>query len=234
VSIYRDDIQKLDDHHIYLSDGTRFPCDAILCGTGWKPGIEFFDKDARVKLGLPHNPEDAPHDTTAKWEQLMLEADEKVVKRFPLLANPPAHVHKSIGTTPYRLYNSLAPLSDDSILFMNYVTAGNMMFSAEAQAIWVVAYFDKNITLPSTEEMEKKIAMFGAWSKRRYLSRGESGNYAAFDNVPYIDNLLKDIGLTAHRKGWLKDLFEPVRPADLGKAWKEYLEKYGNDAKKAS
>ncbi|KAF7512753.1 hypothetical protein GJ744_000320 [Endocarpon pusillum] len=227
VSVYRDEVKMLSNKTLYLKDGTHFLCDAVLCGTGWKPGIEFFNTDFLVKLGLPHRKEDEPYEMTAKWDKLTLEADEKVTKKFLLLANPPAHPHKHVQTTPYRLYNNIAPLNDDSILFMNHVTAGNKLFAAEAQAIWAVAYFDKNIVLPSIEEREKGIATWIAWCRRRYLSNGERGNFAAFDSVPYVDKLLEDIGATAHRKGWWRDLFEPFMPANLGKAWKEYLEQCG-------
>jgi dimethylaniline monooxygenase (N-oxide forming) len=44
--------------------------------------------------------------------------------------------------------------------------------------------------------------------------------------VLYLDVLMKEMGLTRHKgKGWLRDFFAPVLPADLGKAWKEYLGK---------
>jgi dimethylaniline monooxygenase (N-oxide forming) len=210
---------------IYLMDGTQIQCDVVLCGTGWNPGIEFFSTESLLELGLPHQLKDEPDEMTLKWEQLLWEADENITKRFRILANPPAHPHKHIQTTPYRLYNSMAPLNDDTILFMNHITAGNKIFAAEVQAVWAVAYFDRNIVLPTIGEREKEIATWIAWCKRRYLSNGERGNFAAFDSVPYADKLLKDVGLTGHRKGWLRNVFEPFFPNDLGKAWKEYLER---------
>ncbi|KAF2184197.1 FAD/NAD(P)-binding domain-containing protein [Zopfia rhizophila CBS 207.26] len=115
-----------------------------------------------------------------------VEADEKVTKIFPLLANPPVHFHAQIDTTPYRLYHSIAPLAD--------------------------SYFDKNMVLPSLEEQERDIATWIAWCQRRYLSNGELGNFAAFDSIPYVDRLLDDIGITAHREGWLRDTFTPFMP----------------------
>jgi dimethylaniline monooxygenase (N-oxide forming) len=213
----------LGNKTLYLMDGTQIPCDVVLCGTGWKPGIEFFSAEYLVELGLPHQLKDEPDEMTLKWEKLLSEADEIITKRFRILANPPAHPHKHIQTTPYRLYNGMAPLNDDTILFMNHITAGNKIFAAEAQAIWAVAYFDRSVVLPAIGEREKEIATWIAWCKRRYLSNGERGNFAAFDSVPYADKLLKDVGLTGHRKGWLRDVFEPFFPGDLGKAWKEYL-----------
>lgn len=197
----------------------------MLCGTGFKPALNIFKPEQLVRLDLPHKQSDEPKESTAKWEKLMQEADQKVKKKFVILANPPPHSHKYIETTPYRLYNCMAPLNDDSILFMNHITAGNKIFAAEAQAIWAVAYFDKNIVLPSLQEREKSVADWVAWCRRRYLSNGELGTFAGLDSLPYVDKLLGEMGLDAHRKGWWRDVFEPFRPKDLGPAWKQYLER---------
>ncbi|KAF7913463.1 uncharacterized protein EAE98_011488 [Botrytis deweyae] len=146
----------INDKTLYLQDGSHFPWDAVLCGTGWKLGVEFFGDD--LELDLLHKKEIKPHEVTAKWKPLTMEADERLREKYPLLTNPPNHFHKNIDTTPYRLDNGVAPLSDDSILFIYHITGGNKIFAAEDQAIWAVAYFDKGLILPLMEEREKKIA----------------------------------------------------------------------------
>lgn len=226
VYIYRCDVKSLNGNELYLNDdvGTHFPCDAVLCGTGWKRGLYMFDNDTLMNLGLPFPKNIETPEETAKWEKLVGDADEQVLKRFIMLRNPPKHYHKYEHRTPYRLYHTLAPVHDDSILFMNHVVAGAKLFAAEAQAIWAVAYWDKAFKLPSVADREKDIAHMIAWNKRRYLSNGELGHFAAFDSVPYVDRLLDEIGLKAHRsKGWLGNMFAPIMPADLGKVWDEYL-----------
>ncbi|KAF2833913.1 putative dimethylaniline monooxygenase [Ophiobolus disseminans] len=227
VYVHRAEIKLLNDHELYLNDSndTHFPCDAVLCGTGWKRGLDMFDNDTLRALGRPYPKEIEPQQETAKWEKLVAEADEKVLKRFVMLRDPPEHYHRPEHRTPYRLYHTLAPVQDDSILFMNHIVAGAKMFAAEAQAIWAVAYWDKAIPLPSVNEQEKDIAHMIAWNRRRYLSNGELGHFAAFDSVPYVDRLFDEIGLTSHRKkGWLGNMFSPIMPADLGRVWSEYLE----------
>lgn len=185
-----------------------------------------FDDSTLMALGLPFLKGIEPQEETAKWEKLVGEADEQVLRRFVMLRDPPEHYHKDEARTPYRLYQMMAPVNDDSILFMNHVVAGAKLFTAEAQAIWAVAYWHKAFKLPSVAEREKDIAHMIAWNKRRYLSNGELGNFAAFDSVPYVDRLFDEIGLTAHRKkGWLGNMFSPIMPADLGKVWQEYLGK---------
>jgi dimethylaniline monooxygenase (N-oxide forming) len=79
-------------------------------------------------------------------------------------------------------------------------------------------YWDKASEIPSVEEMEKYITHMIAWNKRRYLSNGELGHIAAFDSVHYVDWLFDEIRLKAHRqKGWLRNMFAPIMPADSGK-----------------
>ncbi len=106
VSVYRDNIKILSDRMIHLTDGTHLPCDAILCGTGWKFGLQMFDTNLQKSLGLPYPKEEEPSEAAAKWEKLALDADKQVTKRFQILANPPPHFHRKVETTPYRLYNS--------------------------------------------------------------------------------------------------------------------------------
>lgn len=223
VTVYRDDVEYLSHKTVHLSNGEQFPCDAVLCGTGWSPGLDFFSPELLMELDLPHNPADEPQEITAKWKKMMLEADEKIIQKYLLLANPPPHPHQHILTTPYRLWNGIAPLKDDSIVFLNHITAGNKIFIAEAQAMWAVAYFDRNIAVPSVEEREREIANFVAWSRRRYLSSGELGNFALFEIVTYIDKLLEGIGGTGRWKGWWRDMFEPFLPRDLNRPWRKYL-----------
>ncbi|KAF7535306.1 hypothetical protein G7054_g5505 [Neopestalotiopsis clavispora] len=228
VHVYRGNVKLLSGNELYLDDedGTHFPCDAILCGTGWRHGLDMFDNDTLKALGLPFPKDIEPQEQTTKWEKLEGEADEVVLRRFVMLRNPPKHYHKYEDRTPYRLYHTIAPVHDGSILFLNHIVAGAKLFAAEAQAIWAVAYWDKAFKLPSVAEREKDIAHMIAWNKRRYLSNGELGNFAAFDSVPYVDRLFDEIGLTAHRKkGWLGNMFSPIMPADLGKVWQEYLSK---------
>jgi hypothetical protein len=156
-----------------------------------------------------------------------MDADATILKKYTILTQPPRHPHKQQDCTPYKLYRGMAPLNDDSILFLNHINIANKLFGAEAQAMWAVAFFDGNIALPSIQERRKAVAKCIAWCRRRYLSNGQLGNCFVFDGVPYVDTLLEDMGLKAHlRKGWLKNFFAPFRPADLGRAWDEYLLKY--------
>ena len=120
----------------------------------------------------------------------------------------------------------MVPVNDDSILFLNHITTSNKLLAAEAQAMWAVAYFDRQINVPPKECMENSIAQWVTFSRRRYLSTGILGNAIKFESITYTDALLEEMGLSAHKKDWWKQWFEPFRPGDLGKAWAEYLERF--------
>ncbi|KAK8037662.1 dimethylaniline monooxygenase [Apiospora marii] len=212
VYVHRASVKFLNGRELYLDDdeGTHFPCDAVLLGTGYKRvALDMFDESTRMELGLPYPKSSEPAQQTAKWQKLVGEADEEVLRRFIMLRHPPDHYHIHETRTPYRLYHTMAPLHDDSILFLNHLVAGAKLFAAEAQAIWAA-----------------DVARMNAWNRRRYLSNGELGNFAVFDSVPYVDGLFDEMGVTAHRdKGWLGNMFAPIMPADLGRVWQEYLAK---------
>ncbi|KAI4267812.1 MAG: hypothetical protein L6R38_008080 [Xanthoria sp. 2 TBL-2021] len=228
VSIFHDDIVELDDHIVRLKGGEDIATDVILCGTGWNPNdFSFFDTDLLVRLGLPHSLKDVPSSKEAeRWAQLEKQADEKVLKQFPLLANPPHHFHEPIRTTAYRLYNGIAPLNDDSIAFVGYTLYSNHFRGAECQAVWAIAYLDKQLNLPSIEDQQLEVARQVAWCRRRYLSHGVGGNFVPFESEAYTDKILGEIGLSSHRKGFLRDLFMPTGPRDLVGLKDEYLDKF--------
>ena len=97
--------------------------------------------------------------------------------------------------------------------------------------MWATAYLDGKLALPSLEERREEVALFIAWCRRRYLSNGEGGNWMTFELVAYTDQLLEQLGLKSHRKGWFKDLFEPCVQSDLVGLKEEYIRKFGCDAR---
>jgi dimethylaniline monooxygenase (N-oxide forming) len=226
VFIHRDEVVSLDNHLVRLESGNELACDAIVCGTGWYPSHQFFDTKDLLHLGLPTPLADQPSNVSQHWEKLLLDADERICTDFPMLATPPKHARREISTTTYRLYQGMAPINDRSILFMNHINTGNKMLAAEVQAMWAVAYFDGHIPLLPKADMERSVARWVAFSRRRYLSNGGLGNAINFESITYADVLLDEMGLSDHKKGWWRQWFEPFRPSDVGKAWAEYLREH--------
>lgn len=95
------------------------------------------------------------------------------------------------------------------------------------QAVWATAYLDGKLELPGTEEMEREVALFTAWGRRRYLSNGEKGNHMIFEMMGYTDKLLEELRLKSHRRGWFWHWFGPGMMVDLRGVGEEYVKKYG-------
>ena len=168
VSIHRSDIRTMQERSILLEDGSEVLSDVLFCGTGWSQHYPFFSEVQIVGFGLPHDSIEDNKEESLKWDKLLDAADKRVLEQFPVLASPPAHFKRPAKSTGTRLYNGIAPLSDDSIAFVGHVLLSNSFRNAEAQAIWTTAYFDKNFRLPETEQAESEIAYMNAFSKRRY------------------------------------------------------------------
>ncbi|KAL9054839.1 MAG: hypothetical protein Q9206_003376 [Seirophora lacunosa] len=166
VQVIHEDVDGLEKGLIRLKDGQEIPADAILCGTGWVPSLNFFDHDQLAKLGLPQPIGTCPAEEAAMWRALEQDADRVVLDRFPILANPPKHYREPVTHTPYRLYNSIAPLQDDPIVFVGHVMIANYFDLAECQAKWATAYLDGNIKLPPLEERRKTCALRGLVSTK--------------------------------------------------------------------
>lgn len=234
VRIYVGDIERLEEDVIRLKSGDQIPTDALLCGTGWEPSLQFFSEEQCRQLGLPHLIEKESPEEKSHWEALEADADAEVLATFPNLADPPDVFLKPTDKTPYRLYRHIAPLpeigngsKDRSIVFIGQVAVGNFFPVVECQAIWATAYLDGKLDLPSVGEQEKDVSLFTTWCRRRYLSNGQQGIRMTFELIAYTDALLKDLGLQSNRKGWFKDIFYPIWAKDFQGLKEEFLEKYG-------
>lgn len=226
VKIYHDDLHELDKGLVILKSGEQIPTDVLLCGTGWTSSLDFFSPKLLYTLGLPSPLDAAPAEDAEKWAALERSADEEILKRFPQLKKPPAYGNKPAETTPYRLYNGIAPLRDDSVVFIGHVLLGNYFRGVECQAIWATAYLDKKLTLPTLSDREAQVAHFRAWCRRRYSSNGEVFNQMTFELLGYTDKLLQEVGLSSHRRGWFSDRFSPCTARDLRGLRDEYIAKY--------
>ena len=217
MQVERDDILELDKGIIRLTNGIEIHTEALLCGTGWLRYHGFFSEAERRRLGLPHTPDKYLDDKS--WEELEKTADDAVLTQFPMLRSPPPHTQPDRTLTPYRLYNGIAPLNDDTIVFLGYVRVPNAFRSAEYQALWAMVYLDKKMPNPPSEsQMRDEIAFQTAWCRRRYLNNGRLGNYIYYDLIWYTDKLMRELGLEERRKGWWDYWFAPCVAADKKEA----------------
>ena len=226
VHVYRNDIKSVESHSIRLDDGSEVLADALLCGTGWKSYCPYFSKEQAHSLGLPHSPEEDSPEEAKLWSSLLEAADRRVLSEFPLLNHPPPHKKAEVAKTTMRLYNCMAPLEDASVVFLGYGHLSNSFRTAEGQAIWATAFFDGRKLLPPLHQAQQEVAYMNAFSRRRYPSHGAAGDYFFFELVWYTDKLMKEAGLTSHRRGWWSDLVDPCLAADYEGMKDEYRRKY--------
>ena len=208
------------------------PCNALIFCTGWSASTTFFSHEQASKLGLSVPTEHADPETQVHWYGLEKVADSVILSRFPVLRHPPDYRKIEPKETPFRLYKALAPPIDvhdtHSLVFLGKMVVGNNFRTAEAQALWAVAYLDGQIPdLPTRAQIDREVAETVAWDRRRYLNKGELGSWFYFDVVDYADALLEHIGLRSHRKGkgWFGDLMDPCFASDLRGLGNEYGQK---------
>ncbi len=82
------------------------------------------------------------------------------------------------------------------------------------QSTWLARLWTGEFTLPAAEDQLAEIDALKAW-KRSFVS--ETPNRSQVLNLhqmPYIDDLMDDMGLEKHRKNRLADQFVPYRSAD--------------------
>jgi hypothetical protein len=119
-----------------------------------------------------------------------------------------------------QLYRFIAPpstLAKRNIAFAGMLSTISTSICAQAQALWISAYFDGKLDRLPTAEQARWVttlhARFGRW--RYPCGYGARLPDFVFDAVPYLDMLLKDVGLENHRKsGRIAEWTEPYGPGD--------------------
>ncbi|KAK3299660.1 flavin-binding monooxygenase-like family protein [Chaetomium fimeti] len=225
LTVLRDTVGTADAEGVSLLSGKRVNADYVIYATGWGDHFSFFSPELKEELGLPqYGHETAPADAATPphkprsdpWRAHDDAADALVAGKIPLLgAGPadfdgwkvPAARRKVMKVRRWRLYNRMV------------------------QGLWAAAYLLGDLALPGRADMVREVAEWNAWTRKRYASVGERYPYALFDWVPYLDRLMKDLGLETRRhKGVLADFFSPYGPH----CYANVLDEYNNLRKRDS
>jgi hypothetical protein len=242
VSVHIADIEGLAPNTVKLNHGEKLIVDALVCGTGWrhKPALDFLPTD--LDLGLPHYP-GADSGVLA----LIKKADNEILTRFPRLKQQPQPrkhyrpMTESKGLSdptgavaeerqePFTHYRFMVPpstIKDCDIVFMGYMLTISVPIIAQAQALWVTAYFSGKegaVKMPKDEALVRyQSVLHSRYSKWRYPEGFRTFPDFVFDAVPYLDLLLGDLGLKVHRKGGWRELFRPYGPEDYNGLVREW------------
>jgi hypothetical protein len=246
VQVHIADITSLSPQTVHLSHGERLHADLLVYCTGWvlSPNLAF--QTSNRDLGVPHIASSSSPPSSPTNTALLSRADHEIFTRFPRLKDQPTRSDhaplKALSSTsgvitapdeitqPYNLYRFLVPpafTDTRDIVFAGCQMTVTTPMVAQVQALWVTAYFNGQLALPSDSEVLYSATLHNRFGKWRYPS-GYADKFpeTVFDAVPYLDMLLRDLGLPCHRKkGAFSEIFQPYGLEDYKGVVGEWLAK---------
>lgn len=215
IRVHVGQIDHMENKTVVLADGTRLHADVVICSTGWK-------KESPIKFqGL--GPQEFGLDASpAEKMKLNLKADDDVLRMFPRLRKQPDLRFAPKTSDPLRLYRFIVPsgyVFSRNITWVGAISTVSTALCASVQGHWTAAYLSNKLDrLPSTkQEITEEIMLHTQWGKWRYpCGYGASLPDFVFEGLPYIDLLLKDLGVKNNRKsGLFAELTQPYLPKDF-------------------
>ncbi|KAJ4335355.1 hypothetical protein N0V87_006144 [Didymella glomerata] len=226
VKVHIENIERLAPGQVVLENGDTLTADAMICSTGWKEEstIKFAGLD-ETGLGLPIGAKEQAN--------LSLEYDSKVLDQFPILENQPLlRSEPKKAAEPLRYYRFMVPpamIEKRNLAFAGMISSVSTAICASTQGLWITAFFDGKLEreAKSQEEITREIMMHTQWGKWRYpCGYGASLPDFVFEGIPYVDMLLKDVGIKNKRKStFLQELISPYTPKDYDGVLAEYSQK---------
>lgn len=235
------DVVSLSEGAVHLSDGGVLPTDALVCCTGWKvvPPIRFLPLGIEKTMGFPSESLKTENEALVANVRAQILAAAPKLRHGPKRSLPPISGTQLYGwrsspevperTKPYRLYRFLVPHEERFLKHHNFAFLGchlaiNAVMVAQAQALWVTAFFKDEIDglkygCIDLERVEYECILHTEYERLRHPpSAGGSGERCpdlVFDGMLYIDLLFKDLGVRHLRKrSLLSELFGRYMPVD--------------------
>ncbi|ETI25107.1 hypothetical protein G647_04478 [Cladophialophora carrionii CBS 160.54] len=235
INIHIGDVTSLSGNKVLLSNGIVLVADTFVSCTGWKvaPPIEFLPESITAELGIPGL---GGSEDTSLLEHAVEEISGAVpelqagpVKTLPEGSAPITSTRDSKTSTPYRLYRFMVPptlkyLELRNIAFIGAHLALNAIAVAQAQALWLTAFFEDGIPHLERSKFDVNDIQYRTILQSEYCrlrhppaggGAGERCPDLVFDGLLYTDLLLRDVGLETFRKrGRWQELFHRYLPKD--------------------
>ncbi|KAI1848450.1 hypothetical protein JX265_008768 [Neoarthrinium moseri] len=215
IRVHIENVDHLEPKKVVLESGKTLDADVMICSTGWKKesSLKISGLDAHG-LSLPVSEKDLA--------QLNTEADEKVLSMFPILKDQPKLKFESKAGEPLRFYRFAVPptmVEKRNLAFAGMISTVGTAVCASIQGMWISMFLDGQLdrVAKTNEEITQEVMLHTQWGKWRYpCGYGASLPDFVFDSLPYVDLLLKDMGINSHRKGgaWA-ELTTPYTPGDF-------------------
>ncbi|KAK3385718.1 hypothetical protein B0H63DRAFT_186939 [Podospora didyma] len=153
--------------------------------------------------------------------------------------------------TPYMLHHFIVPPSERflrtrDVAFVGMVSSFSNIINAHIQGLWISAYFSGKLAIDpaaavgdktAMDELRYQTVLYNRFGKWRYPTDwGSKAPNFIFDAVPYLDLLMKDLGLEVYRKGgkgFMAEVYDPYGPEDYRDVNAEWEAKYGGSASEA-
>lgn len=185
--------------------------DFVVMCTGWADHFAMFDSAHKELIGLPpyeprrdilackdHGPEPneqrmARIDSQIDWAVHEASAEKIVDERLPFLADAPTVRHNELldphRQKKWRLYRRAIPVNlaeqgDRSLAILGQIHTVQTPLVAEVQSFWAILYLLGEIDVPSANEMAEEVALWNAWTRKRYLNQGQKFPYSLYDFLP--------------------------------------------------
>ncbi|KAI9927046.1 hypothetical protein MW887_003427 [Aspergillus wentii] len=248
VRIHIANITHLSSQTVHLSTGESLPSAALICSTGWKPcpPIKFLPEGIETELGLPSGNDideqiiDAANKhILGRLPRLKKERHDNLPNYKPMTDQEPDH--------PYRLARFMVPpsmVSERSVVFVGAIHTFHTGLVSQAQGLWAAAYLSDRLTItPSSklpaslrsgkqgdaasreEDVLWETALHSQFCRLRHPGPlGKWHGNVGFDLLPYLDLLLKDLGLQGRRRSGVKEMLGSYSAGDyrgLTREWRE-------------
>lgn len=245
VTVRREDISYLSEKTIHLADGEDLSVDAFVLATGYsaKPTIQFNPSSLHSNLGIP-----TTHLSETQqefWRALDTKSDQAIHQQYPRLLGGPFQdprsqtvlpynpgVDAEVDYSPFRLYRSIAPPGltangERSLAFIGVFSNFANHARLELQCLWTYAYLNNKLEINEKAAFEEASLMSRYSKYRTPFGHGRFFPDHVFDQLPYFDVLMQDLGLSPWRKsGPLQEIFSPYTVADYNGIISEWMAKH--------
>lgn len=188
LSVVRDQVAETNNKTVHFKSGKTATADFMVLCTGWGDHFAMFNEEHKADIGLPHS---LPDKGAVDWLQVESCAEAEVDSKLPFLAKPPGLTFDRRLTSEtqkkWRLYRRVVPVGwgeDRSLAILGQIHTVQTPLVSEVQSLWAILYLEGEIELPDSETMAREVALWNAWTRKRYLAQGNKFPYSLYDFLP--------------------------------------------------
>ena len=122
-----------------------------------------------------------------------------------------AKIHDRDGM---HLYRHMLHPALPGFAFIGGVQGINSATLYAMQSTWLARLWRGEFSSPSAEDQLAEIEALRTWNRTFVTERPNRSQILNLHQLPYIDDLMDDMGLRKRRKNWLADQFVPYRSVD--------------------